>query len=159
MPILLKKPAFSRLFVVEIAYFHKNAIVISYKFKEIIMNSLYLSHSMLITALSTPLVIFYLVLFPILFVIKVDVPIKLMMAALLIFFSAPLNSFVVNMYNQMHTDRLLEEGYNTIVIFNSFQNKEIPPDRSMCDTNDYMMLDDNFLETKNLYETHIVVCK
>lgn len=123
------------------------------------MNSLYLSHSMLITALSTPLVIFYLVLFPILFIVKMDVPIKLMIAAVWILFSAPLNAFVVNMYNQMHTDKLIQEGYNTIIIFNSFQNKEIPPDSSMCETNDYTMLDDNFLETRSLYETHIVVCK
>jgi len=123
------------------------------------MNSLYLSHSMLITALSTPLVIFYLVLFPILFIVKIDVPMKLIIAAVLILFSALLNAFVVNMYNQMHTESLIERGYNTIIIFNSFQNKEIPPDRSMCETNDYTMLDDNFLETKNLYETYIVVCK
>jgi hypothetical protein len=82
-----------------------------------------------------------------------------MIAAVWILFSAPLNAFVVNMYNQMHTERLIEEGYNTIIIFNSFQNKEIPSNRSMCETDEYTMLNDNFLETKNLYEAHIVVCK
>lgn len=142
-----------------VVYFPKNAIVRLHKLMEAFMNSLNLSHSILVTALSTPLILFYLALFPVLLFIKLDMPVKLIIAAILIIFSAPLNAFVVNMYSQMHTERLIEKGHNIIIIFNSFQNKEIPPDRSMCETNDYLMLDDNFLETKNLYETYIVVCK
>lgn len=142
-----------------VVYFPKNAIVRLHKLMEAFMNSLNLSHSILVTALSTPLILFYLALFPVLLFIKLDVPVKLIIAAILIIFSAPLNAFVVNMYNQMHTERLVKEGYKTIVIFNIFQNREIPSDRSMCESSDYLMLDDNFLETKNLYETYIVVCK
>ena len=126
-----------------------------------IVNSLYLSHSLFITAITTPIVIAYITIVPILiFAIKMELPFKLLIFAVFIMFTAPLNSFVINMYNTMHTDKLTNDGYVIIKIFNIFQNKEIPSDRTMCSNQgDYVLLDSRFRKTSNLYDAYMIVCK